>query len=62
MSVIERVDLRGGVEWSLRAAILEVGVRWAAGQRELVSLVSELDASGEWAVDGSPSCAHWVGP
>jgi hypothetical protein len=26
----------------------------------LVRLVAALDASGEWALDGSPTCAHWV--
>jgi len=36
------------------------GERWSAGQRELVGLVAELDASQEWALDRSPTCAHWV--
>jgi hypothetical protein len=60
MSVIERVDSRGGVDGSLRAAVVVAGQRWADGQRELVRLVRELDASGEWAADGVPSCAHWI--
>ena len=60
MSVIEEANPRGKVGGSLRAAVLAAGQRWASGQRELVRLVRELDASGEWAADGEPSCAHWV--
>src|SRR6266853_1812800 len=45
---------------SLRAAVVAAGARWAAGQRQLVRLVVELDASGEWTLDGSVTCAHWV--
>ena len=33
---------------SLRAAVVAAGARWSAGQRQLVRLVAELDASGEW--------------
>ena len=40
--------------------MIAAGVRWSAGQRRLVRLVGVLDRSGEWALDGSPSCAHWV--
>jgi Domain of unknown function (DUF222) len=52
------VDDESGV--SLRAAVVAAGRRWSAGQRRLVLLVAELSASGEWAIDGSPTCAHWV--
>ena len=45
---------------SLRAAVVAAGARWAAGQRQLVRLVVELDGSGEWRLDGSATCAHWV--
>ena len=45
---------------SLRAKVVAAGARWAAGQRQLVRLVAELDASGEWAADGTSSCARWV--
>ena len=45
---------------SLRAAVIAAGVRWSAGQRRLVRLVGVLDRSGEWALDGSSSCAAWV--
>jgi hypothetical protein len=44
----------------LRTAIVAAGARWAAGQRQLVRLIVELDASGEWALDGAATCAHWV--
>jgi Domain of unknown function (DUF222) len=45
---------------SLRAAVVAAGARWAAGQRQLLRLVAELDASQEWALDGFPTCSHWV--
>jgi len=45
---------------SLRAAVIALGQHWATAQRRLVRLVVELDISGEWAADGSPTCAHWV--
>ncbi len=45
---------------SLRAAVVAAGARWAAGQRQLVRLVVELDASQEWVRDGFPTCSHWV--
>jgi hypothetical protein len=47
-------------EQSLCAAVVAAGARWSAGQRELVRLVTRLDASGEWVVEGAASCAHWV--
>ena len=37
-----------------------VGRELAAGQHRLVRLVAELDLSGEWALDGARTCAHWV--
>jgi hypothetical protein len=43
-----------------RAAVVEAGHRWAAGQHDLVRLVAELDESLEWTLDGAPTCAHWV--
>jgi 5-methylcytosine-specific restriction endonuclease McrA len=45
---------------SLRAAVVESGERWGASQYRLVQLVAELDASHEWTLDRSPTCAHWV--
>ena len=43
-----------------REAVVEAGQRWAAGQHRLVRLVAELDDSLEWALDGAPTCAHWI--
>jgi hypothetical protein len=45
---------------SLRTAVVELGARWLSRQYELVRLIAALDASGEWALDGSMTCAHWV--
>ena len=45
---------------SLRAAVAEMGRRWSAGMHDLVVLVADLDTSGEWMVDGSRTCAHWI--
>jgi hypothetical protein len=53
MSIVEETG-------SLRAEIVAVGANWSAAQRRLVRLVVELDESGEWALDGAPTCAHWV--
>jgi hypothetical protein len=53
MSVVSEVG-------SLRAAVVDEGERLLAGQYRLVQLVAQLDASGEWATDGAPTCAHWV--
>jgi len=43
-----------------RAAVVQAGQRWLAGQSELVRRVVELDASLKWALDGAVTCAHWV--
>jgi 5-methylcytosine-specific restriction endonuclease McrA len=50
----------GSEHSSLRAAVIAVGERWSTGQRDLVGIVAELDASGEWALDGAATCSHWV--
>ena len=52
---------RDGEQESLRRQVVAVGTSWSLAQYELVRLVAELDESGEWAADGSVSCAHWVG-
>ena len=44
----------------VRGAVIETGHRWSNSQRELLGLVVVLDRSGLWALDGSPTCAHWV--
>lgn len=46
---------------SLRQRVVEVGTSWSLAQYALVTLVAALGASREWAADGSPTCAHWVG-
>ena len=48
------------VERPLCAAVVAAGAQWSGGQRELVRLVTQLDTSGEWIIDGAPTCAHWV--
>jgi len=45
---------------SLREELVDAGARWSAGLRVLVRLAAELDRSLEWAVDGAPTCAHWI--
>ncbi len=52
-----RVEL---VDESIPERILSVGASWMTAQSLLVNLVAELDATGEWQVLGSPTCAHWV--
>ena len=44
----------------LRNELVEIGRRWTVSQVRLVRLATELDDSGEWALDGSPTCAHWI--
>jgi hypothetical protein len=45
---------------SLREQVIMVGQRWSAAQHRLLELVVALEESGEWAVDGATTCAHWV--
>src|SRR5262245_65422208 len=59
MAAVERVPA-DEPNASRRAAVLAAGERWSSGQRRLVHLIAELDASGEWATDGAATCAHWV--
>jgi len=40
--------------------VVAAGRELAAGQHRLVGAVVALDASGEWALDGAHTCAHWV--
>jgi hypothetical protein len=46
---------------STRAGFLAIGRRWRGTMVELVRMAVELDESGEWALDGSVTCAHWIG-
>jgi hypothetical protein len=39
---------------------VEVGASWAGALQRLVTLAAELDRSGEWNLDGSPTAAHWI--
>ncbi len=45
---------------SHRTAVSEIGARLAGAQHALIDAVVALDESGEWAADGSVTCAHWV--
>ncbi len=53
-------QVRPNATGSVRAAVVELGRRWSTNQRDLLALVVELDRSGEWALDGARTCAHWV--
>jgi len=48
------------VQTNVRAELVAVGRQWSSSLYRLVHLVGELDRSGEWALDGSRTCAHWV--
>ena len=45
---------------SLRVELVDLGARFSRGQRELVRIAAALDESGEWALDGAKTCAHWI--
>jgi hypothetical protein len=47
-------------EDALRTQVLAIGRRWVGSQRELIGLLAEFDRSGEWALDGYRTCAHWL--
>jgi hypothetical protein len=49
-----------GREGSIRDEVVQAGARLLAGQYRVVHLVTVLDASREWAIDGAPTCAHWI--
>lgn len=44
----------------VRAQLVAMGRRWSGSLVELVRLAVELDDSGMWALDGSPTCSHWI--
>jgi len=44
----------------VRHEFTQFGRRWASSLTRLVELSVQLDDSGEWALDGSPTCAHWI--
>ena len=45
---------------SIRDEVVRAGAHLSASQYRLVRLVRELEISGEWAIDGSATCAHWI--
>jgi hypothetical protein len=44
----------------LRSQVASVGRGWSTALHRLLGLVAELDGSGQWALDGARTCAHWV--
>ena len=46
---------------SFREALVTAGQKWTAGAYKLVTSAAALDTSGEWALDGARTCAHWIG-
>ncbi len=44
----------------VRIEVLAVGRAWTTSQYRLVHLLVTLDRSGDWALDGARTCAHWV--
>ena len=45
---------------TVRGEFTRYGRRWSSSITQLIALSVELDDSGEWALDGSPTCAHWI--
>jgi len=45
---------------TLRSEIVDAARRMSSDMCVFISLLVEFDRSGEWALDGEPSCAHWV--
>ncbi|HEY4375557.1 MAG TPA: hypothetical protein VGM93_00290 [Acidimicrobiales bacterium] len=54
-----RVTVRSG-ESSLGDELIEAGAGCGRWQHRLVHLAAEFDDSGEWALDGAVTCAHWI--
>lgn len=49
-----------GASPGFREEVVEAARRWSGSQHHLVRSICELDRSGEWALDGARTCAHWV--
>ena len=49
-----------GTRPGVRSEFTRYGRRWSSSITQLIALSVELDDSGEWALDGSPTCAHWI--
>lgn len=45
---------------SLATRLVEIGLRRSSVLYELVHVCAEFDASGDWALEGSPTAAHWI--
>ena len=45
----------------LRSAVVDAARQISLDMSAFIQLLVEFDLSGEWAFDGSPTCAHWVG-
>ena len=51
---------RPATQTNVRTELARIGRQWSVSITRLVELSAELDQSGEWALDGSPTCAHWI--
>ena len=58
--VNEATTIPTGTRPSVRGEFTRYGRRWSSSITQLIALSVELDDSGEWALDGSPTCAHWI--
>ena len=58
--VNEATTIPTGTRPSVRSEFTRYGRRWSSSITQLIALSVELDDSGEWALDGSPTCAHWL--
>ena len=59
--VNEATTIPTGTRPSVRGEFTRYGRCWSSSITQLIALSVELDDSGEWALDGSPTCAHWIG-
>ena len=58
--VNEATTIPTGTRPSVRGEFTRYGRCWSSSITQLIALSVELDDSGEWALDGSPTCAHWL--
>ncbi len=58
--VNEATTIPTGTRPSVRGEFTRYGRCWSSSITQLIALSVELDDSGEWALDGSPTCAHWI--
>lgn len=55
-----RTTAAGTTTVSVRTEFTRFGRRWSTALSRLIPASVDLDESGEWALDGSPTCAHWI--